>query len=311
MKSHPEEKDSLVSAEQTAPASPAKLGRNLLFGAIPLTPSSVVSLLMLAFVMALVIVGPFLPSYDPYSQNLGARNLGIWTIGPEGVLHIFGTDALGRDLMSRLVLGGRMSLVISVAAVSVSLLIGTVLGVIAGYFGGATDSAIMGFADLQLAVPRILIVIAVVAVIGPSVPNLIVLLGATSWVIYGRVVRAMTLSLRTREFTLAAIVMGASSPWIIRKHVLPHTISQVIVMASFDLGNIIMLEAALSYLGLGVQPPVASWGRMINEAEAYISTNPNLVILPGVMIFLLVVSTNVLSQFFTDEGRAEAGVSGV
>jgi len=311
MKRHPEEKGSLVNAEQTVPASPAKFGRKLLFEAIPLTPSSVVSLLMLAFVVGLVTVGPFLPSYDPYSQNLGGRNLGIWTIGPEGGLHIFGTDALGRDLMSRLVLGGRMSLTISVAAVSVSLLIGTVLGVIAGYFGGATDSAIMGLADLQLAVPRILIVIAVVAVIGPSVPNLIVLLGATSWVIYGRVVRAMTLSLRTREFTLASIVMGASSPWVIRKHVLPHTISQVIVMASFDLGNIIMLEAALSYLGLGVQPPVASWGRMINEAEAYISTNPNLVILPGVMIFLLVVSTNVLSQFFTDEGPAEAAVSGV
>ena len=306
-----EENGSHVDVKQSGPGAAPKPARKLLLGSIPLTLSSIASILMLMVVLSLVAVGPFLPSYDPYSQNLFARNLGSWTSGPDGTLHIFGTDALGRDLMSRLVLGGRMSLLISVAAVSVSLLIGTVLGVISGYFGGVTDSAIMGFADLQLAVPRILIVIAVVAVIGPSVPNLIVLLGATSWVIYGRVVRAMTLSLRTREFTLASIVMGASSPWIIRKHVLPHTVSQVIVMASFDLGNIIMLEAALSYLGLGVQPPVASWGRMINEAEAQISTNPNLVILPGVMIFLLVVSTNVLSQFFTDEGRAEAGVSGV
>ena len=306
-----EENGSHVDVKQSGPGAAPKPARKLLLGSIPLTLSSLASILMLMVVLSLVAVGPFLPSYDPYSQNLFARNLGSWTSGPDGTLHIFGTDALGRDLMSRLVLGGRMSLLISVAAVSVSLLIGTVLGVISGYFGGVTDSAIMGFADLQLAVPRILIVIAVVAVIGPSVPNLIVLLGATSWVIYGRVVRAMTLSLRTREFTLASIVMGASSPWIIRKHVLPHTVSQVIVMASFDLGNIIMLEAALSYLGLGVQPPVASLGRMINEAEAQISTNPNLVILPGVMIFLLVVSTNVLSQFFTDEGRAEAGVSGV
>lgn len=285
--------------------------RFLLAGAIPLTPTTTISLLMLVFVLGLVLLGPLLPSFDAYTQNLSARNLGLWQQGPEGNLHYFGTDALGRDLLSRVIVGGQMSLLISVAAVTVSLVIGTVLGVVSGYFGGAVDSAIMGIADLQLAVPRILIVIAVVAVIGPSVPNLIVLLGATSWVIYGRVVRAMTLSLKSREFTLASVVMGASSPWIIRKHVLPHTVSQVVVMASFDLGNIVMLEAALSYLGLGVQPPVASWGRMINEAEQYISTNANLVIIPGVMIFILVVSTNVLSQFFTDEGRYEAGVSGV
>lgn len=303
------EEDNPVSAEQVATQSPTH--RRLLLGAIPLTVGSVASILMLAFVLALVVGGPFLSTYDPYTQNLAARNLGIFSLSPEGTLHLFGTDALGRDLMSRIVLGGRMSITISVAAVAISLIIGTVLGVVAGYFGGAIDSAIMGIADLQLAVPRILIVIAVVAVIGPSVPNLILLLGATSWVVYGRVVRAMTLSLRTREFSLAAVVMGASAPWIIRKHVLPHTISQVIVMASFDLGNIIMLEAALSYLGLGVQPPVASWGRMINEAEQHLATNANLAILPGVMLFLLVVSTNVLSQFFTDEGRAESGISGV
>lgn len=296
---------------ETTEASDAPAARRTLPGGVPITASTVIGAVMLVAVLALILLGSFVPGFDPYTQDLGARNLGIWDRSSAGVLHPLGTDALGRDLLSRLVLGGRMSLLISVAAVSVSLLIGTVLGVVSGYFGGAVDSAIMGVADLQLAIPRILIVIAVVAVVGPSVPNLILLLGATSWVVYGRVVRAMTMSLRSREFTLAAVVMGASSGWIIRKHIVPHTISQVIVMASFDLGNIVMLEAALSYLGLGVQPPISSWGRMINEAEQYIGTNPNLVILPGIMIFLLVVSTNILSQFFTDEGRTEAGVSGV
>lgn len=278
--------------------------------ALTSTPSMTVAAVLFVVMIVLVLLGPLLPFYDPTTQNLSLRNSGFWTTGPES-FHLLGADALGRDLFSRLILGGRMSLLIAGGAVLISVLIGSVLGVAAGYFGGAVDSAIMGLGDLQLAIPRILLVIAVVAVVGPSVPNLVLLLGITSWVLYGRVVRALTLTLREREFTLASIVMGGSAFWIIRRHIVPHTVGQLIIMGSFDLGNMVMLEAALSYLGLGVQPPTASWGLMINEAEAYITTNPWLVVLPGVAIFMLVASTNVLTQALTDESNAVESTSGV
>jgi peptide/nickel transport system permease protein len=266
---------------------------------------------MLALVLAFVLLGPLLPGYDPLRQNLMDRNLGMFTTGRSGAFYVLGTDMLGRDLLSRLVQGGQLSVTIAFSATVLAALLGTALGVAAGYFGGAVDAVINGICDLLLAVPRILFFIALFAVITPSVLNLVLVLALTTWAIFARVVRAMTLSLREREFVQVAHTLGAPALWTLRRHILPHVAGKVVILASIELGTMIMLEAALSYLGLGVQPPNASWGLMINQAQAHIGTNPKLVILPGIAIFLLVAGTNFISQAFTGESRRTDAGSGV
>ena len=266
---------------------------------------------MLAFVVVVVLLGPLLPGYDPLRQNLLDRNLGIMAVGRSGTFYLLGTDMLGRDLLGRLIQGGQISVTIALAATLLAAALGTALGIIAGYFGGVVDSVINGLCDLLLAVPRILFFIALFAIITPSVLNLVLILALTSWAIFARVIRAMTLSLREREFVQVAHTFGAPASWTLRRHILPHVLGKVVILGSLELGNMIMLEAALSYLGLGVQPPNASWGLMINQAQSHISTNPKLVILPGLAIFLLVAGTNFISQAFTGESRGSNAGAGV
>ena len=163
----------------------------------------------------------------------------------------------------------------------------------------------MGLADLQLSIPRVLLLIAVTALFGSTVVKLALLLGLTSWVAYGRVARALALSLREREFVLSAITQGATPAWNIRKHLLPNVLPQVVIVGSFDLGQIIMLEASLSYLGLGVQPPLPSWGLMISEGQSYLELNPWLAVIPGMALFMLVAGVQFLTQSITAEGAEE------
>lgn len=271
-------------------------------------PSMAVATFLLIAILLTIVVVPLLPAYDPYSQSLAARVLPPLSTS-EARFHLLGTDSLGRDLLSRLALAGRISLYIGVAAASVSMVIGTLLGLVAGFFGGRVESAIMGLADLQLSIPRVLLLIAVVAVVGAEVGTLIILLGVTSWVAYGRVARAMTLSLREREFVLAATAIGASATWNLRKHVLPNIASQMIIIGSFELGQMIMLEASLSYLGLGVQPPIPSWGLMINEGQNYMRPAWWLPVLPGLAIFMLVAGVQFLTQLFTSESQSDVQAS--
>lgn len=245
---------------------------------------------------------PLLPFYDAYEQDLMA-SLALPFTKDGGKTFWMGADALGRDYLSRLSLAARVSLGISVAAVGVSLVMGVALGLIAGFFRGPVESAIMGLGDLQLAIPRVLLLIASSAVFGTSVGMLTLLLGLTSWVTYGRLARAMALSLREREFVLAAVTQGASSGWNIRKHLLPNVAPNMAIIASFEFGQIVVLEASLSYLGLGVQPPLPSLGLMINEGQLYLELNPWISILPGFVIFALVAGTQFVSQRFTPEGR--------
>src|SRR6476646_10192293 len=164
----------------------------------------------------------------------------------------------------------------------------------------------MGFADLQLSIPRVLLLIAVTAMLGSTVVNLMILLGLTSWVAYGRVARAMSLSLREREFVLSAITQGATPAWNIRKHLLPNVLPQMLIVGSFELGQIIVLESALSYLGLGVQPPLASWGLMVSDGQTYLELDPWLSVLPSIALFLLVAGIQILSQSFTLEHDTSA-----
>jgi peptide/nickel transport system permease protein len=246
------------------------------------------------------------PGYDPYAQNLAASLLAPGQRSFDGAFYLLGTDTLGRDMLSRLALGGQVSLFIGVSAVAVSMVLGVLLGLIAGFFRGWVESTIMGIADLQLSIPRVLLLIAVAAVMGSGVFKLAILLGLTSWVTYGRIARAMALSLREREFVLAAVTQGATATWNIRKHLLPNVLPQMLIVGSFELGQIIVLESALSYLGLGVQPPLASWGLMVSDGQTYLELDPWLSVLPSIALFLLVAGIQILSQSFTLENDTSA-----
>lgn len=203
---------------------------------------------LLAIVAVLVVIIPMLPGYDPYNQNLGGSLIPPGGTSFDGRFYLLGTDTLGRDMLSRLALAGQVSTLIGLGAVAVSLVVGVTLGLIAGYFRGPVEVFIMGLADLQLSIPRVLLLIAVTAIIGPSVVNLAIILGLTSWVAYGRVARGMTLSLREREFILSARTQGASATWNIRQHLLPNVLPQMLIVGSYEFGMIIVLEASLSCL---------------------------------------------------------------
>jgi peptide/nickel transport system permease protein len=264
---------------------------------------------MLVAVFLLITIVPWLPGYDPYTQDLAGSLLPPFDRLDNGQLSIFGTDKLGRDILSRVALAGRVSLFIGLSAVAVSMVVGVVLGLVAGYFRGWTETIIMGFADLQLSIPRVLLLIAVTAILGSTVFNLTILLGLTSWVAYGRVARALSLSLREREFVLSAITQGATPAWNIRKHLLPNVLPQMVIVGSFELGQIIVLEAALSYLGLGIQPPLPSWGLMISEGQSYLEINPWLSVIPGLALFMLVAGVQFLTQSLTTEGEEERDIA--
>lgn len=264
---------------------------------------------MLVAVVLLVTIIPWLPDYAPYTQDLASSLLPPFDRLDNGQLSIFGTDKLGRDILSRMALAGRVSLFIGLSAVAVSMVIGVILGLVAGYFRGWTETIIMGFADLQLSVPRVLLLIAVTAILGSTVFNLTILLGLTSWVAYGRVARALSLSLREREFVLSAITQGATPAWNIRKHLLPNVLPQMVIVGSFELGQIIVLEAALSYLGLGIQPPLPSWGLMISEGQSYLQINPWLTVIPGLALFMLVAGVQFLTRSLTTEGEEERDIA--
>jgi ABC-type dipeptide/oligopeptide/nickel transport system permease subunit len=270
-----------------APARPA--GRRRL----P-TVSIVIATALLCSIVALVVLAPLLPGYDPVTQHLDASQLRPLSDG-----HLLGTDPLGRDELSRVALAGRVSILIALAVVALNLVIGVVVGLTAGYFGGRADYLLMGLADLQLTIPVLLLLIAVIAAVGPSTTTLVVVLGVTFWVRYARVTRVIAASLREREFVLAAVTQGATDRWIMVKHLLPTVIPQLIVMGTFDIGTIVIAEASLSYLGLGVQAPTPSWGGMIAEGQRYLQTNPALVLVPAAAVFALLGGLAILGQRFS------------
>ncbi len=269
------------------------------------TLSQITAVTLLAIMAVLMIGIPLNPGYDPYAQDLGSALLPMGGSNFRGDYYLLGTDTLGRDMLDRLALAGQVSALIGLFAVAVSLSIGVSLGLIAGYFRGPLESVIMGLADLQLSIPRVLLLIAVTAIVGPSVLNLALLLGLTSWVSYGRVARGMVLSLREREFILSARTQGATAAWNIRKHLLPNVLPQMLIVGSYEFGMIIVMEASLSYLGLGVQPPLPSWGMMVSEGQNYLALAPHLAILPSIALFILVAGFQFLSQAFTRENELE------
>jgi peptide/nickel transport system permease protein len=213
---------------------------------------------------------------------------------------LLGTDQIGRDLLTRILFGGRVSLLIACSAVAVAAFSGTVLGLVAGYAGGAIDNVIMRIADIQLAFPAILLALAVTAAIGASIPNLIITLGITRWVSYARLIRGGALSAREEDFVLSATAIGARPPRILFKHVLPNVVSPVIILATLHIGQMIIYESSLSFLGLGIQPPTPSWGGMVSSGREYLNTSWWISTFPGFAIAATVLLSGLVGDAVRD-----------
>jgi peptide/nickel transport system permease protein len=253
------------------------------------------------FLVVVAAVGaPLLAPADPNTQVLTDRLLEPLSVGSSGVYHLLGTDQLGRDLWSRIVYGARVSLLVGLAAVALAGTIGVALGLLAGYHGGHADDVIMRLADMQLALPFILIATFVAAILGPGLQNTVLVLGANSWVAYARVVRVGALSIREREFVQAAKALGAGSGRILCWHVLPNVVSPVLVIATFAVAQMILGEAALTFLGLGTPPSIPSWGGMLTEARNYMTIAWWTAAFPGLAITVTVIGINLFGDWLRD-----------
>jgi len=257
----------------------------------------------LAFLAALVItavMAPWVAPYDPVRQSLRARLAPPTLAAGDGRVHLLGTDHLGRDVLSRVIHGGRVSLVVGFAAVVVGGLVGATLGILAGFQGGWIDTVVMTLADAQLAFPFILLAIGIIAVLGPSFPTLVVVIGLSGWVAYTRVLRSQVLVLRTREFVDAIRGLGGSPLRVILGHVLPNVLSSLVVIATLELGRAIVLEATLGFLGLGIQPPTPSWGGMIHEGREYLDSAWWISTFPGLVLMLTSLVVSRTGDWFRD-----------
>ena len=245
--------------------------------------------------------GPALAPFDPNRQNLVLRLADPMSSGPDGSVFWLGSDVLGRDVLTRLLYGARVSLLVGIAAIGVGGTIGIVAGLLSGYFGGWVDDLIMRLGDIQLAFPFILLAIMFFVVLGSGIWNLILVLGVGQWVTYARIVRADTLSLREKEFVEAARALGDSTASIIFRTILPNILAPLTVIASFNVASVILSEAALSFLGLGVPPSVPTWGSMLAESRDTLVANKWwLAVFPGVAIVLTVLSFNILGDWLRD-----------
>jgi peptide/nickel transport system permease protein len=263
---------------------------------------SYLALFGLLIIMAVVFAALFaqwLTPFDPDAQDIMQRLKPPLWFGEEG-MHLFGTDALGRDIFSRLIAGARISLIIGFASVCISGTVGVTLGLIAGYDDKYAGRLIMAFTDIQLAVPFLVLALAVAAVVGPSLFNIIAILGLTNWVQYARVVRAECLVLKEREFILAAYSLGISVPKILFRHLLPNVMSSVIVISSLLVAKMILFESSLSFLGLGVPPETPTWGAMISDGRNYLGNAWWVATVPGVAIFITVIGINLVGDRLRD-----------
>lgn len=256
---------------------------------------AVIGLILFTLIILISIFAPLLAPSDPYVIGKSFEK-------PSFSGHWLGTDQSGRDVLSRLIYGSRVSIIVGVGAVSVYVVIGVVLGLIAGYFGGWIDMIIMRITDVFMSFPYLMVILVLVSILGPDLLNIVIVLGALGWPPIARLVRGSVLSVKEMEFIKAGIALGYSTPRILLQHVLPNTLAPVLVNATFGIAAAIITEASLSFLGMGVQPPLASWGNMLTEAQSItvLATQPWLWIPPGMFIVIAVLSVNFMGDGLRD-----------
>jgi peptide/nickel transport system permease protein len=270
-------------------------------------PLAAAGVLLLAVFIVCAIFAPWLAPRDPAQLDLAGRLL------PPGHGHWFGTDELGRDILSRTLYGARISLIVALSVVSLSLGIGLIAGLTAGFYGGWTDIVLNVYVtNAFLALPGILLAIAFVAFLGPGLFNLVLALSISGWVGYARLVRAQVMAVKEREFVEAARALGASDLRVLCRHILPNIVQPVIVQAAIGMAGAVLAEATLSFLGLGVPPPAASWGSMLNDARSHLFDSPHMVLFPALAVMLAVLSFNfigdALRDFLDPRTRLTAGL---
>ena len=268
-------------------------------------PLAVLGAVLLAVFMFCAVFAPWLAPSDPAHIDLSARLLA------PGSGHWFGTDELGRDILSRTLFGARISLIVSISVVSISLTLGLVAGILAGFYGGWTDTVLNVYVtNAFLALPGILLAIAFVAFLGPGLLNLVLALSISGWVGYARLVRAQVMAVKEREFVEAARALGAADVRIMLRHELPHIVQPVLVQAAIGMAGAVLAEATLSFLGLGVPPPTPSWGSMLNDGRSHLFDAPHLVVFPAIAVMLAVLAFNFIGDALRDylDPRMRAGV---
>ena len=267
---------------------------NLMLKRILRNKSAVIGGILILIVIICALFSKQLSPYDPYTMDMPNNNQ------PPSAEHILGTDNYGRDLLTRIIYGAQVSLKVGIVAVGIAMVIGVTLGLISGYYGGAIDRLIMGVVNIFLSFPVILLAIAFVAALGASQMNVMLAIGLVDWTRYARTVRASVLSIKEEEYILAAITTGASNLRIIFFHILPNTLAPIIVMATLGLGTAIISESTLSYLGLGIKPPTASWGNTLSFGLRLLRDAPHISLFPGLAIMVTVLGFNLLGNGLRD-----------
>ncbi|HSI23888.1 MAG TPA: ABC transporter permease [Methylophilaceae bacterium] len=257
-------------------------------------PLALWGFVIIAIVLALALLAPVLAPYDPDAIDVKS------ILVPPSTAHWMGTDGLGRDVFSRMLFGTRISLLVGFVAVGIATLIGVILGAISGYYRGWVDVIIMRLVDVMLSIPTFFLILAVIAFLTPSIWNIMIVIGLTSWMGVTRLVRAEFLSLREREFVLASAILGARDHRLIFRHLLPNSLTPVIVSSVLGVASAVLVESGLSFLGLGVQPPQASWGNILTEGKEYIQFAWWLSFFPGMAILLTVLGYNLLGEGLRD-----------
>lgn len=288
--------------EQTVVVANASYGKRIRKLGIRLLKSKTgfVGLLIVLAVSIMAIFAPFIAMYDPAKTDVIHRLLPPFWVEGGTMDYPLGTDNLGRDVLSRIIYGSRISLLVGISSVILAGIIGMFFGLVAGFYGKVWDFIIMRTVDSFLAIPNILFMLIILAVLGPSLTTLILVLGGTSWVVYARMVRSETLSVKERDFVRSARAIGAKDYRIITKYILPNVISSFIVIATLNVASTIILEASLSFLGLGIQSPDVSWGLMLSDGRQYIATSWWVATFPGVAITITVLGVIFLGDWLRD-----------
>jgi peptide/nickel transport system permease protein len=255
---------------------------------------------LLLLIVVSTVLAPWVAPKDPYAVDVRHRLVPPAWMDRGTPENLLGTDQVGRDLLTRVIYGGRISLAVGVSAVLISASLGVLLGLGAGYAGGFTDTVIMTVVNIMLTFPFILLALAVIAVLGPSLPNMIVVLGVAGWPLYARVVRAETLSIRERDFIVAGRALGLGHFRIVFRQILPNLASTIVVIATLEVARVIILESFLSFLGLGVQPPTAAWGNMLGEGRVYMLNSWWIAAFPGLAIFVTTLAINLMGNALRD-----------